>query len=389
MSTTDRKFLIAGAVVLTLIVTAVVLLAPDQDLEDRFPSTYSTRSGGAKATYLLLQGLGYNVERWNAPLKQLPEDTQGVLLVFLSPQGVLPKEERESLQRFLTSGGTLLASGARASEFITDLDAFPTNLQKQSWTHFPVGAPSGLNRGMTEITMPERSRVWNLHEGQIPVFANPSGPAVLEFRQGKGKIIWLESPAPLTNAGMKLPQNVTFLVNCLNTVDAKRILWDTYYSEDRRTLASTLSTPVLYWGFAQLLLVVIAALWTFSRRSGPMRAAPEISRLSPLELVDTLGGLYRRSHASSLAIDVAFRRFTTLMTRRLGLRSNSTPQRIAESAAPFLRREEPALAQLLQECDSARFNPELKANQAVRLVRELHDILIQMKLIPAAPQENR
>src|SRR5205807_9031247 len=139
----------------------------------------SARSGGAKATYLLLQGLGYNVERWNAPLKQLPQETEGVLLVFLAPQNRLTKEERESLQKFLTSGGTLLTSGASASEFITDLDVFPASLQKQSWTRFPVGSPTGLNRGMTEITMPERSRVWKLHEGQIPVFADASGPAVL------------------------------------------------------------------------------------------------------------------------------------------------------------------------------------------------------------------
>jgi len=388
MSASDRKFLIAGGVLLVLFVAAVVLLAPDQEVEEPYPSSYSAKSGGAKATYLLLEQLGYQVERWNSPIHDLPAEAEGVIFVLLSSQREeVSKEETKDLHAFVLRGGTVLAAGAGASNFLAELDAFPSWSQKKSWTHYPAAMPSGLNRGIPEITMPERSRVWMVHEDQVPVFANQDGPAVLQYRQGKGMVIWLGSPAPVTNAGMTLPANVTFLMNCLNVAGAKRILWDTYHSGERHTLTSSLSTPALYWGGGQLIFLALAAMWTFSRRSGPLRAAPEPSRLSPLEFVETLGGLYRRTHAASLTLDVAFRRFATLISRRLGLSSDATPARIAEAAAPFLNRDEATLAALLQECESGRFNPELKSNEAMRLVRELHDILVQMKLIPSNPQE--
>ena len=61
VSPSDRKYLIAGAVLLVLFTAAIVLVAPDQDLEDPYPSTYSSKSGGAKATFLLLEQLGYKI----------------------------------------------------------------------------------------------------------------------------------------------------------------------------------------------------------------------------------------------------------------------------------------------------------------------------------------
>ena len=62
-------------------------------------------------------------------------------------------------------------------------------------------------------------------------------------------------------------------------------------------------------------LLAIAALLTFSRRSGPLRPVPPPSRLAPLEFVETLGGLYQQAHAASVAVDVYYQRFQYWMTR--------------------------------------------------------------------------
>jgi hypothetical protein len=76
-------------------------------------------------------------------------------------------------------------------------------------------------------------------------------------------------------------------------------------------------TPLL-WAMAQAGLLLLAVLFTFSRRSGPVRPLIEPSRLSPLEFVETLGGLYQSAHANQVALEVLYQRFQYMLKKRAG-----------------------------------------------------------------------
>ena len=64
----DRRIVLwlAGGVLLLIVLTAV--FAPVTRDDDATSSTYNPGTHGAKAAYLLLESLGYNVSRSDAPL---------------------------------------------------------------------------------------------------------------------------------------------------------------------------------------------------------------------------------------------------------------------------------------------------------------------------------
>src|SRR2546427_12682991 len=104
LSPGDRKVLVIAGGVLLLLVAVSLLLASGPDDTSNVPTTYSTGSGGAKAAYLLLKSSGYQVERWEQSLSEIP-DSRGQTLILAEPQGAPTSDERSALRRFLERGG--------------------------------------------------------------------------------------------------------------------------------------------------------------------------------------------------------------------------------------------------------------------------------------------
>ena len=78
----DRKlFLGAGFIFVLLVVAALAFSSADRG-QAEYPSSYSSASGGAKAAHLLLSDTGYNVQRWERPLSDLPLDSTNTLTVL-------------------------------------------------------------------------------------------------------------------------------------------------------------------------------------------------------------------------------------------------------------------------------------------------------------------
>ncbi|HSS99030.1 MAG TPA: hypothetical protein VLK33_18470, partial [Terriglobales bacterium] len=195
------------------------------------------------------------------------------------------------------------------------------------------------------------------------------------------------SSSPLSNAGLKESGNLDFFLACLGD-NKTQVLWDEYihgYSEsDAR---SVVHTPV-FWIFLQLGLVGLAVLATFSRRNGPIFPLVTQSRLSPLEFVQTLGGLYKHAKASSVAVDISYQRFRYWLTRRLGMASNASLDDLRAALSDRMQfSEEETLFTTLAECESARYNPALPSGDALRMVQALDDYAVKLKLFRVARKE--
>jgi hypothetical protein len=139
--------------------------------------------------------------------------------------------------------------------------------------------------------------------------------------------------------------------------------------------------------FAQFVVIGLAVLFSFSRRSGPLRPQPAEVRLSPLEFVETLGGLYQHANAGSVAVDVYYQRFRYWLTRRLGLANNASPEELARVMRERWNFQDEEFVAVLQSAAAAHYQPDVHAKEALRLVKSLHSYAVKLKLFPAAAKE--
>lgn len=211
---------------------------------------------------------------------------------------------------------------------------------------------------------------------------------VVSYRVGQGEVTWWASATPLTNAGIKESGNLELLLNSIGDRNS-RVLWDEYFHNESAGLWASVSGTPLRWGLAQLGIFAAALLLTFSRRSGPVRPLLVESRLSPLEFVRTLGGLYQHAQAAPVAVDAAYQRFRFLLARRLGLRPSAPFDELVRAVQTRLGFNEPGFETTLQRCEAAVRNADLRDTEAVELTQLLNDYSRKLQLISGSQQENK
>ena len=132
---------------------------------------------------------------------------------------------------------------------------------------------------------------------------------------------------PLENAGIREKNNLELLLN--STTGYKRVLWDEYYQDEHHQKPSHKPVRAYSWALAQLALIALAVVLTYSRRSGPLVPAAQPSRLSPLEFVETLASVFRRARSTHVAVEIAFQRFRQVAARRWAFAALRTPRRLS------------------------------------------------------------
>jgi hypothetical protein len=386
----DQKILwIAAVAFVVLVVVAWLVVAPDNENET-IPSTYASGSFGAKAAFLLLQETGYHVERWEQPLKEIGTGKNKTLILAEPSLFYANDLERGALDKFIGSGGRLIAIGPSVEWLLPRLGQQPyigfNPARKIVWEKFPARAPSEITHAASQIAMvPQAS--WQSSTSALILYGTEKDSVVVTYPYGEGKVIWWAATTPLTNAGIKEPGNLEFFLACLGDKNTVQILWDEYYHGFSRSAKATYESKLSGGLAAQLALLAVAILWTFSRRSGPLRpAAPEV-RLSPLEFVETLGGLYEHAHASPVAVDICYQRFLYWVAKRLGMSTQASLDDLelaARSRWPFLDKQ---FGSVVRECASARYLPSLQPQRALQLIRSLHSYAAQLELFPKSSKE--
>jgi hypothetical protein len=213
-------------------------------------------------------------------------------------------------------------------------------------------------------------------------YACAGQPSVVEYNEGAGHVVWWASSTPLENGSMSRDRNLRLLLNSLGARDGHHFYWD----------ESLHGETTSQWSYAQgsalnLLLIGIGVLgllvlFSFSRRSGPVRDVPLPARASPIEFLQALGSLYAKAGASGTAVSLAYGRFRRKMGELCGLNGM---QMNAEEMGVALRRRFPNASEELEadlrSCEEASMNDRLVPKQALALVPALHR---HMALLSAA-----
>jgi hypothetical protein len=386
--------LIAGAILLLLIVATIVFApAPDEAEGQGVPTTYSTTNNGAQAAYLLLSELGYKSERWEKSPTELPPDADGKILILAGPFDFPDKKERDSLLAFVRSGGWIIYAGNFPFLFLESGAVAPPSFTRSSnltAETFPAIAPSLFTQGASKITMIARNR-WVATDGtQVPLYGEPEEPVVVTWRLENGRVVWWAAPTPVTNSGISRDANLPFFLGCIQAVrpgaspGETTVLWDEYFHGYRGSLWDYFEKTPVPWAIFQLALVVVFVLLAFGRRSGPLYAPAGVSRLSPLEFVDTLGDLYRRASAGSAAVRVAYQRFRTQLVRRLALAPSISNMLLDAAVRERLGWKQPGFMDTLQRAEKGARESDVPSSDALKIVQALehYEVLFGLKTRP-------
>ncbi|MGE5204181.1 MAG: DUF4350 domain-containing protein [Chlamydiota bacterium] len=366
----DRKLLIGAAAIVLLLALMAALVGTEGPRPSGYPSSYSAASDGAKAAFLTLQDLGYTTERWLDPPQRLQR--QDSLLILADPIVSPSKDERQALRKYVESGGKILATGLSADKVLPEAAAGMNDITSVEWKDFPALVPGALTQGAGNITLVPLAKWTGTGARYIPIYGTAREPVAVVYQLGRGEILWLAASTPLTNAGIQRSGNLELLLNFAGSPGRTRVYWDEYFHGQGRSLADYFGRTPLPWGLAQLGLLLALALLAFSRRSGPVHASVPESRLSSLEFIDTLGGLYQRAHAARGAVEVAYQRFRFLLAKRLGMPLTASDADLEKAARQRLAPPQ-GLGDTLRRCQGAQDDLDLQDGKALELVQTLHN----------------
>jgi len=369
----DRKLLLwCVGIGLALAVLTGFLLPGANNNDNPLPSTYLSGQHGARAAYETLVQSNYPVERWERPLSDLANEAGPDTVVIFAEPFTRESEDIKAVRKIIERGGRVLSTGFWGG-FILPGEASdtPKELNFAACQLEPEGLDSLSNSG--EVWMVPQA-TWDTGNPSHRVEYSCAGqPAVVEYDWKKGHVVWWASSTPLENGSLSRAHNLDLFLNSLGPREGHHFYWDESLHGDVRSKWSYAYGPAWYTLWTAIVLLGALILFTYSRRSGPLRDLPPPARATPIEFLEALGSLYRNAGASSTAVAIAWERFRRHSLRLCGLRG--TKMSSAELAAVIRRRFPGADASLeadLAACEEAAWGETVEPRQALKLIQTLH-----------------
>jgi hypothetical protein len=370
----DRRIVlwILGGMIAVLV--AFSIFSPANDDSNPIPTTYNSGSAGAKAAYLVLGELGYGAQRWEAPSADLKKvDAAKTALILAEPN--FPTEGSKQVQAdvadFLSRGGRVLATGREGAYFLPDAktDA-PTRLYGKLCFSTPEGQDSLARSGKVSIADNVR---WTALDAKFRVSQLCGKDAVVvSYQYGAGEAIWWSSPMPMTNRGLKEDASLKLLLASIGGAD-RQVLFDEYFHGARASLWDTAKGLPLRQIAWQCGVVALLLIFSFGRRSGPLRMPVRLPRSSPLEFAESMGRLYQKAGATGAAVDSSRRRLLKFLEEQCGIPREvlrSTPEAIAQAVEERLGGSWAALREHLAQGEKSAHAPATLAS-TLELVKAL------------------
>lgn len=369
----DRRLLLWSlAVAIGLAVVIGFVLPNDNNNDNPLPSTYLTGQHGARAAYETLAHSGYAIERWERPLSELAAAAGPNTVVIFAQPFTREASDFKAVEQIVARGGRVLATGFWGGYLLPGSEA---ETPKEFTFSTCQLEPEGLDplAGTGEVWMvPDAT--WQVGNPDQRIQYSCAGqPAVVEYDYGSGHVVWWASSTPLENGSLTRGENFDLLLNSIGPREGHHFYWDESLHGDVQSSWSYVTGPTVPLLWTGLILVSILIVFSFSRRSGPVRELPAAVRATPIEFLDALGSLYRVAGASSTAIAIALERFRRYALRLCGLRQ--APMSAGDLAAAVRRRfpnADPSLEADLAACEDATLNDKIEPRAALKLIQTLH-----------------
>jgi hypothetical protein len=370
----DRRLLLwSVGVALGLAVLTGFLLPGADSNDDPLPSTYLAGQHGARASYETLLRSGYSLERWERPLSELAATAGPDTVVIFAEPFTREKADIDAVRTILERGGRVLSTGFWGGMILpADSSATPEEFNFAACKLDPEGLDTLAGTG--EVWMLPKATWAAGNPSQRVEYSCAGKAAVVEYNWGKGHVVWWASSTPLENGSLARGNDLDLLLNSLGPRQGRHFYWDESLHGEIRSVWSYAAGPsltLLWIGLAALALLVV---FSFSRRSGPVRDLPLPTRAAPIEFLDALGSLYRNAGAASTVVSVAWERFRRHALRICGLRG--TQMGAAELAAAIRRRfpnSDSSLEADLAACEEAAWGETINPREALKLLQTLHD----------------
>ncbi|MFZ0036945.1 MAG: DUF4350 domain-containing protein, partial [Candidatus Acidiferrales bacterium] len=369
----DRKLLrVAAAIFVVLAVALAFFTPPSREQASPIPSIYSVDSNGAHAAYLLLKQLRYPVQVWERPPADLPQNSFGDMLVLADPDQSPIDKDQAALLNFVKSGGRILFTGSMLTSFFPDAHSSEEPLESAQQT-YDANSPSNFTARAPKISLQPEAEWTTIEPSQTPLYGPADSAVVVSWRVGRGEILWWAGPTPLTNAGISSDSNLNLFLDAVGSANGNAsaqptIYWDEYFHGERDSLWGYVEKTPVAWSLLQIAILGFAVLFTFSRRSGPTAMPAKVSRLWPLEFVDTIGGLYERAHAEPAMVGAVYQRFRSQLTRQMRLPLTTTDDALAQAVRARLGLRDDELADTLHRAAAASGAAKAPANDALELI---------------------
>jgi hypothetical protein len=320
----------------------------------------------------LLVANGYTVERWEQPLSDLVAHADAQTVVILAEPFLTSTADFKSVSGILQRGGRVLVTGLAGGMLAPEGAVRPPMQFEMAACKL---AAEGLDplAGSGEVWMVPAAS-WQLTSPRYRVeYDCGSDPAVVEYDAGAGHVVWWASSTPLENGSISRAGHLAFFLNALGPREGHRFYWDESLHGEVRSewfYAKGPALNLLIAGFCGLSLLIV---FSFSRRSGPVRDLPLPPRATPVEFIEALGSLYAKAGASATAVRVAYDRFRDRMSELCGLRG--VQMNAAELGAALRRRFPQAGKDLeadLAASEEAANDDALRPQRALALVQALN-----------------
>jgi len=370
----DRRMLLVILGLVALLFLVFVLFIPQQDPNSNpIPSSYLSGQHGAKAAFTLLEQSGYAVERWEQSLSDLAARAgAGTVLILAEPYSYNP-EDRAAIVSILRKGGRVVATGFQGGLLLPGSDVtFSKEIAFAACEAEPDGLDPLAGRGAIWIIP---SAAWKETRPEVRTAYTCAGqPVVVQYPVGKGTVVWWASSTPLENGSISRGQNLELLLNSIGPAQIQRqhVYWDESLHGLVHSPWDYVSGPVWPLFLLGALGVALLVIFSYSRRSGPIRPLPQAPRTTPIEFLDALGALYRSTGAAATAMQIAWERFRSQSALLTGQRTASLDAR--QLAAVIERRFGAAGAGMeadLIDAEEACSDDTLKPSRALALMQTL------------------
>ena len=340
-------------------------------------SSYNAGPRGLKALYLLTGELGLKKSRLEDSYRSL---SGGVLIRVENrfggiPAGIVPPPESaaETLVQWVKGGGSLVLFSSWETDLTRALgielgDSFGGAEVESEETAFTADAGNLVFAGGRSMKPVKDAEV---------IARSAKGAAAVSFALGRGRVIMVSDPYPVTNKGIQEGDNVIFVANIFRVLQPSRVIFDESGGAAAGDAAGGAARPVVSKTLAAAGVQAAAALLLlyifWGRRFG--RPVPLLRTDTGLsaQYVNTMANIYRQGRAREIALESIYTGFWHSLTRTLGVPGSIEKEEIINLCRQRREMDSDGLEQILGSVGKLRQRGGLSEAELFALVHDMEN----------------